>query len=415
MNFIKHKIGAALLGVALLTLSHCAHLTNTAAAQSASIRVKRAVIPAGSNGRFLQLAFVRDKRARVTIDGGASATVNGVTISSLAVNEAGAVRALVSADCEATDASFTLRAAIGRDTLAWARLRVFVLNNPPPTLSYGEAQIVAPGGTATIKPARGLSDQGRIASVAVRRVTPRFKGRIEVDEQGVVSISKAPSRGSFKVTIRATDDCGEYTDASFTLQVAVTSACAFEVEPTYQRYAQAGGAGEVKVLTGQGCAWTAVSKTPWLSITSPAKGSGSAVTRFTVAKNTDGRFREGYLKIAGRYVSIAQTREGVIVRSVRDGAETGESQPSATVTGEAQPAEPATGEGKKKKAKKSEAANEAEANEEVKKGKAKKRDAANDEAAEPEVKKAKAKKGEAKIREAKPEKVKKALEDTTIK
>ncbi|MGE0127292.1 MAG: hypothetical protein AB7U82_04215 [Blastocatellales bacterium] len=362
MNFTKHKIGAALLGVALLTLSHCDCLTSAAAAQSegirvkpvvvpAGIRVKRAVIPAGSNGRFLQLAFVRDKRARVTINGGASATVNGVTISSLAINEAGAVRALVSTDCDATDARFTLRAAIGRDTLARAVLRVLVLNNPPPTLSYDEAQIVAPGGKATIKPAsgpaRGLSDQGRIASVTVRRVTPRFKGRIEVDEQGVVNISKAPSRGSFKVTIRAADDCGEYTDASFTLQVAVTN------------------------------------------------------------------------------VPIAQTREGGIVRSARDEAETGESQP----------AEPAAGEGKKKKTKEPESANE-----EVKKDKTKKRDAvndeaANDEAAEPEVKKAKAKKrgaakdegaeqkvneakakkDEAKNGEAKPEKVKKATEDKTIK
>jgi hypothetical protein len=50
----------------------------------------------------------------VTVNGGASATVNGVTVSSIAVDAAGSVTANVVADASATTANFTLRAASER-------------------------------------------------------------------------------------------------------------------------------------------------------------------------------------------------------------------------------------------------------------------------------------------------------------
>src|SRR5262249_47797329 len=45
----------------------------------------------------------------LTVNGAASATVNGVTVSSISVDASGQVTASVGADCGASDASFTLR------------------------------------------------------------------------------------------------------------------------------------------------------------------------------------------------------------------------------------------------------------------------------------------------------------------
>jgi len=200
MNFTRQKtrVGAsALLGAALLTPTHCTNFFEAAAGAPLAIITAPAKFPAGSSGRFLQLATVKNRWARVTVNGGASATVNGVTVSSLAVNEAGAARALVSTSCKATNAEFTLRATNGKGGAAPATLAVAVTPNPPPTLGYDGTQTVAPGGTLTIKPTSGLTDQGGVSAVTVRRVTPKFHGALSVDAQGVVTVGKAPAGGSF--------------------------------------------------------------------------------------------------------------------------------------------------------------------------------------------------------------------------
>lgn len=137
-----------------------------------SIETAPAEFPAGAGGRFLQLGRVNDRRAQVTINGRSSATVNGVTISSLAVNGAGAIRGLVSTSCQARDATFILAAAEANGQLAAAPLTVRVTPDSAPTLEYEDAYLVAPGGTLTIRPRLGPSDPGGIADVFIHRTSP---------------------------------------------------------------------------------------------------------------------------------------------------------------------------------------------------------------------------------------------------
>jgi hypothetical protein len=62
----------------------------------------------------------------VTVDGATSATVNGVTISSISVDASGHVTASVGADCDASNASFTLRVADSGGLFAEATFSVIV-------------------------------------------------------------------------------------------------------------------------------------------------------------------------------------------------------------------------------------------------------------------------------------------------
>ena len=155
----------------------------------------------------------------VTVNGGGSATVNGVTVGGLAIDASGVVTASVTAACLATSANFTLRATdtgglFDEDTLA-----VTVLPNVAPTLTYGAASLVAGTGT-TVNPASGPSDSGAVQSIAVQS-TGTYTGGATVAASGVVTLSNAGPVGGHTLVIRATDNCGAVTDAN--LGVTVTA------------------------------------------------------------------------------------------------------------------------------------------------------------------------------------------------
>jgi hypothetical protein len=164
--------------------------------------------------------------ATVTDDGGAGLVVvtvttanpsNGVTISNI-VNTGGNITANIVADCAASNASFTLRASDGVST-STATLNVTVTANAAPTLSYSNPPAVALNGSLNINPAAGPSDNGSVSTVIVQSAGT-YTGTISVDNTtGVVSVSNAAPAGTHTIKIRATDNCGVNTDATFTLDV----------------------------------------------------------------------------------------------------------------------------------------------------------------------------------------------------
>ncbi len=158
----------------------------------------------------------------VTVNGGASATVNNVTVSGLSVSAAGVVTANVIAACAATAANFTLTVTDAASATANATLTVTVTANTAPLLAYTGPQNVLAGGALNVVPAIGPSDNGSISSLVVQSITPSgFTGTITVNSFGVVAVSNAGPANSYTVTIRATDNCGATTDASFRLMVNV--------------------------------------------------------------------------------------------------------------------------------------------------------------------------------------------------
>ena len=153
----------------------------------------------------------------VTVNGGTSATVNGVTVSGISVDAAGVVTANVIADCTATTATFTLRVT---DTLAFlneATVTVTVNPNTAPALTYASPQSVAFAGALNVTPTTA-SDNGTITGYAVQ-AGHGLTTAPTVDASGVVSITNAQPAGTHTITLRATDNCGLTTDATFTLEV----------------------------------------------------------------------------------------------------------------------------------------------------------------------------------------------------
>jgi CSLREA domain-containing protein len=145
---------------------------------------------------------------------------NGVTISNIqnANDNSGHITADIIADCTATDpATFTLQASDGSGGTATDTLTITVTPKSAPTLSYNTPQTVTEGNSLTINPATGPS--GNTTSIAVQDAGG-YPGSLSVDNStGVVTVSNAVSPGSYTIKIRATDNCADQTDATFTLTV----------------------------------------------------------------------------------------------------------------------------------------------------------------------------------------------------
>ncbi len=153
----------------------------------------------------------------ITINGGATASSNGVTVGSIAVDAGGIVTANVLASCSATDASFTLRVTDSGSLFRETTLNTVVTANTAPLLSYGTTTL--PAGTGiVIGPSTGPTDSGMITSIAVQSAGTFFGG-VTVAPSGNVTLTNAAPEGSHTLTIRATDNCGATTDAALLVNV----------------------------------------------------------------------------------------------------------------------------------------------------------------------------------------------------
>ena len=181
------------------------------------VTTKGLLLQQGSAPSNSQIATVTDYggNGSVSITVTSENPANGVTISNI-INSDGDVTADIVASCAASTATFTLQASDG-SSIVTGTLTITVTANTAPTLTY-QNQTVTQDGSLPINPASGPSDNGRFS--IVKQSSGTYTGDISVDgTTGVISISNAAPAGTHTITIRATDNCGATTDASFTLTV----------------------------------------------------------------------------------------------------------------------------------------------------------------------------------------------------
>jgi hypothetical protein len=169
---------------------------------------------AGSAAASSQIATVNDAQAPpnsliVTVNGGASATVNGVTVNAISVSTGGLVIADVAATCAATNANFTLRVTNIGGLFNEATLTVTVNpDNQPPAISC-PANITK-------------SADANVCTATVTYATPTATDNCT----GVGSVTCTPPSGSSfpkgatMVTCSATDARGNSSSCSFTVTIA---------------------------------------------------------------------------------------------------------------------------------------------------------------------------------------------------
>ncbi len=208
----------------------------------------------------------------------AGGTATGISVGSIS-NSGGTVSATLAASCSA--ASGTVRFQVSDGSLDdTGDLELDVSANTLPVLTYAD-QAVSLAGSLTVNPLTGLSDNGSIASVVVHS-TGTYTGTISVDAAGAVSLSNAAPQGAHTITIRATDNCGSITDASFLLDIENTAPMftpAAAVER--QQGSEAGAAVSVGTVTDS------ESAAGDLVVTRVAGGTATGITVDSII-NTDG-------------------------------------------------------------------------------------------------------------------------------
>ncbi len=211
-NFIANTVS--------IRLGQCNPAPTIAAATGLS---RQQGTPASSS----QIATVNDDggNGNVTVTVTSANPSNGVTISNI-TNTGGNVTADMVASCTATTATFTLEASDGSST-ATATLTATVTANTAPTLTYTTPQSVNFGGALNVTPT-AASDNATITGYAVQSVVPALTTPPAVNASGVVSVTNAQPAGAHTITIRATDNCGANTDASFVLNVGAAPTFAID-------------------------------------------------------------------------------------------------------------------------------------------------------------------------------------------
>ncbi len=114
---------------------------------------------------------------------------------------------------------------------------------------------------------------------------------------GSVTLNVAPTSGPTRN--------GTVTIAGHALAVTQSPGCTFEVSPLAHGVDPAGGTRSVNVAAAAGCAWTASSAQPWITIASGESGSGSGTVTFAVAA-AGGPSRSGTLVVANQTVTVTQ-------------------------------------------------------------------------------------------------------------
>lgn len=82
--------------------------------------------------------------------------------------------------------------------------------------------------------------------------------------------------------------------------------CSYSLSPTSNSFPAAGGTASFSILTTGGCAWTAISDTAWLTVTSAPNGTGSTTVTYSVSANSSTTSRSGTITAAGQVFTINQ-------------------------------------------------------------------------------------------------------------
>jgi hypothetical protein len=193
------------------------NVTNNSPVITAGAAVTRQQGSAGTTATIATVSDPDQSAGSLTVT--ATTVPSGISVTGV-TNNSGTVTATVAADCSATLGANTVVLTVtdSNGGSSTANFTVNVSANTAPTLSYNAAS-VAYAGSTTINPATGPSDNGSVASIVLQS-QGTYTGTISVNGAGVVSISNAAPAGSHSITIRATDNCGLTTDATFTLNVA---------------------------------------------------------------------------------------------------------------------------------------------------------------------------------------------------
>lgn len=88
--------------------------------------------------------------------------------------------------------------------------------------------------------------------------------------------------------------------------------CTYTLNPTGIGIGHSGGSRSFNVITQEGCAWTAFTNQPWITITGGASGTGNGTVTFTAASNFSDQQRTGIITVNDQVFTVSQNRHCLV-------------------------------------------------------------------------------------------------------
>ncbi len=214
------------------------------------------------------------------------------------------------------DSWITLTAPTGR--ISSGTLDYTVAANPGSARSgiitiAGKSLVVNQDGgcTATLDPfSQSIGQSGGINTVDVS-IGAMCNWSVSTATPWITIISSANNVGNGTVTYSVAPNSGTQRSGSIsiagkTFNVTQDGTCSYTLSPTIKQFTVEGGNGTLNITAPSGCAWTATTTTPWVTLTSNSSGSGNGSVSYFVATNGSGSPRGGSITVQGQTLNISQ-------------------------------------------------------------------------------------------------------------
>ncbi|MGO9528785.1 MAG: choice-of-anchor tandem repeat GloVer-containing protein [Verrucomicrobiia bacterium] len=86
----------------------------------------------------------------------------------------------------------------------------------------------------------------------------------------------------------------------------ISTNCMYSINPTNAAFDATGGSDSVSVTASNGCAWTAVSNSGFITITSATNGTGNGMVSYSVAANSSSSTLTGTVIVAGQTFTVIE-------------------------------------------------------------------------------------------------------------
>ncbi|MCF8298474.1 MAG: C10 family peptidase [Saprospiraceae bacterium] len=127
----------------------------------------------------------------------------------------------------------------------------------------------------------------------------------------ITSGSSGTGNGSVSYTVSANSSTSPrsciITVQGQSYTITQSGNCTFTLSSTGQNFTHTGGTGSFTITTSTGCSWTATESCSWLTITSPASGSGNGSITFSVTPNTTTAQRNCVITVESETYTVVQT------------------------------------------------------------------------------------------------------------
>ncbi len=153
-----------------------------------------------------------------------------------------------------------------------------------------------------IYPAGGATP---LETVDLGKPSPDPDGFIRVNFAVLLTIPLTPGQ-SYEATVSAIGPGGSSASGRSNT-FGVSGPCSYSLSPSSQSIGPAAAQGSFAMSTGAGCAWTAVSQAPWITVTAGAAGTGPGTVSYSATANSATSARSGTILAAGWNFTLLQS------------------------------------------------------------------------------------------------------------